>query len=224
MSQTTTFPITGSAPAAGSSTTASSNPLASLTGNFQDFLSLLTTQLQNQDPSSPMDSNQFTTELVQFAGVEQQIETNSSLSQLIQLTQGSAVMQSAQLLGKQVAVNANELTLQNGTAAIDFTASVAGPVAIAVYGPNGQPLYSTTVQAAVGSNTWTWNGETASGAMAPDGVYKVAVATAGSGGMSGALPFTVLGKVTGVQQTGSNVQVNLGQLSVGISALASVGN
>jgi flagellar basal-body rod modification protein FlgD len=199
------------------------NPLASLTGNFQTFLTLLTTQLQNQDPSSPMDSNQFTTELVQFAGVEQQISTNSSLAQLIQLAQGSAVVQSAQLLGRQVDVASGKLVLQNGSATIDFTAPSAGPVTVAVLGAAGQPLYQATVNAAQGSNTWSWRGQTANGTTMPDGAYTVSVTTAGDGSAT-ALPFSVRGTVTGVQQNGNSVDLQLGPLSVGVQALTSVQN
>ena len=66
---------------------------------------MLMTQLQNQDPTSPMDTNQFTTELVQFSSVEQQINTNTSLTQLIQLTQAGEVMQASAMTGKQVTVD-----------------------------------------------------------------------------------------------------------------------
>ena len=86
--------------------------LNSLSGNFSDFLTLLMTQLQNQDPTSPLDSNQFTSELVQFSSVEQQINTNSDLTQLIQLTQASQVEQSSGMLGKQVTVNSSQLSLR----------------------------------------------------------------------------------------------------------------
>src|SRR3978361_777514 len=79
--------------------------LGTLSNNFTDFLSLLMTQLKNQDPSSPMDSNQFTTELVQFTSVQQQISTNSNLTQLIQLTQASQIEQSAALIGKPITAN-----------------------------------------------------------------------------------------------------------------------
>src|SRR4029077_6144872 len=90
------------APAVAASATA--NPLVSLTSNFSDFLNLLMTQLRNQDPSSPMDANSFTSELVEFSSVEQQINTNTSLSQLIQLTQAADVTQATAILGKQVTV------------------------------------------------------------------------------------------------------------------------
>ena len=91
------------AAAATGSTAASqtgSAALNSLSANFGDFLNLLMTQLQNQDPTSPLDTNQFTSELVQFCSVEQQIDTNTSLTQLIQATQGSEIMQASAMTGK----------------------------------------------------------------------------------------------------------------------------
>src|ERR1700730_10399697 len=111
-----------------SSTTANSsqNALTSLSSNFQDFLSMLMTQLQNQDPSSPMDTNQFTTELVQFSSVEQQITTNSSLTQLIQLTQSGEILNSASLVGQQVEVTSNSIPLQNGSGTVNFTTTTVG--------------------------------------------------------------------------------------------------
>src|SRR6202051_3658763 len=78
--------------------------LGSLSSNFSDFLSLLMTQLQHQDPTSPLDANQFTSELVQFTSVQQQIDTNSNLTQLIQLTQASQIEQSTAIIGKPVTV------------------------------------------------------------------------------------------------------------------------
>src|SRR5271154_5399592 len=101
---------------------ASTDPLSSLSSNFGDFLNLLMTQLQNQDPTSPMDANSFTSELVEFSSVEQQINTNSNLTQLIQLTQASDVTQSSAILGKQVAVQSSQLPLQNGSGTVNFTA------------------------------------------------------------------------------------------------------
>jgi flagellar basal-body rod modification protein FlgD len=207
-----------------SSGSSSANALGSLTDNFQTFLTMLLTQLQNQDPTSPMDSSQFTTELVQFAGVEQQISTNSNLTQLIQLTQDSSVVQSGQLLGKQVDVTSSQLSLQSGTSTIDFTAPSAGPAAIAIYDGSGNQVYTATVNAAQGSNSFTWNGQTGSGATAPDGAYKVAVAGTAADGSGTILPFTVIGTVTGVQSTGTTVQLELGQLTVDMSAVTSVQN
>ena len=110
-----------SASAAASTSAASqtsSAAFSSLDGNFNDFLNMLMTQLQNQDPTSPMDTNEFTTELVQFSGVEQQINTNASLTQLIQLTQAGETMQGTSMTGKQVTVSSSQIALQNGSAVV----------------------------------------------------------------------------------------------------------
>jgi flagellar basal-body rod modification protein FlgD len=216
---------TGNSVAAASAAAASSasNPLLSLTDNFQGFLQMLMTQLQNQDPTSPMDSNTFTTELVQFAGVEQQISTNTNLTQLIQLTQGNTVVESSQLVGKQVQVTSNQLTLQSGAAKIDYTAPATEPVTITVSTASGQALYQATVKAAPGANSWSWNGQTSAGTTAPDGAYTVSVEGAGAGGSTSALPFTVVGTVTGVTNSGSTVTVSLGGLTVNMTALTSLG-
>jgi flagellar basal-body rod modification protein FlgD len=198
--------------------------LNSLSSNFSDFLSLLMTQLKNQDPSSPMDSNTFTIELVQFSGVEQQISTNSDLTQLIQLTQASQVEQSSSMIGKPVTVTSSQLSLQNGTAAINFNTATAEPVGIAVYNSTGAQVQTATLTSAAGANTWTWNGQSASGATMPDGPYTVSVNSIGATGTAAAVPFTVTGIATSVVNNAGTVQVQMGGLTLPFSAVDSVGN
>ncbi len=216
---------------AGSSSSASSaiaqtgtNALSTLSGNFSDFLSMLMTQLQNQDPTSPLDSNQFTSELVQFTSVEQQINTNSNLTQLIQLTQASQVEQSAAMIGKPVTVTSPQLSLQNGSAEINFTTPSAEPVAIAVYNSAGAQVQTATLTTSAGANTWSWNGQSASGATMPDGAYKVTVNAVGVSGATSSVPFTVTGTATSVQNNSGTVEVQMGGLTLPFSAVQSVGN
>ena len=198
--------------------------LGSLSSNFSDFLSLLMTQLQNQDPSSPMDSNQFTSELVQFSSVEQQINTNTSLTQLIQLTQANQIEQSASMIGKPVTVTSNQLSLQNGTAAVNFNTSSPEPVAIAVYNSAGSQVQTATLTSSAGANTWTWNGQSANGNSMPDGPYKVTVTAVGVDGSTSQVPFTVTGKATSVVNNAGTVQVQLGGLTLPFSAVDSLGS
>ena len=95
--------------------TGSSSALNQLSGNFDTFLKLLTTQLQNQDPTSPMDTNQFTQQLVEFSQVEQQISTNSNLKTLVALAQGRSTSDAVNYLGKTVALtNGNVAAVQRG--------------------------------------------------------------------------------------------------------------
>jgi flagellar basal-body rod modification protein FlgD len=212
----------GSGKTAAASTGATA--LTSLSGNFTDFLKMLMTQLQNQDPTSPMDTNAFTTELVQFSSVEQQINTNTSLTSLIQLTQAGEMMQGSNMTGKQVTVTSDHLALQNGKGTIQFTTASAEPVAIAIYSDSGTKLQDATLTSVKGSNTWTWNGSDASGRTLPDGAYKVAVAGADSSGTVSAVPFSVVGTATGVQSLSSGIQLQIGALSVDFSKVQTVGN
>jgi len=210
-----------SAATASTATSSTANPLTSLSSNFGDFLNLLMTQLQNQDPTSPMDANSFTTELVQFSSVEQQINTNTSLTQLIQLTQAADVTQSSAILGKQVTIQSTQMPLQNSTGTVNFTAPAAEPVAITVRDANGNTVRQVTMKATEGANTWTWNGSNASGQTEPDGAYTVSV-TSASGAT--AVPFTVVGTATGVTTTNGNINLQLGAVSVPFSDVTSVAN
>jgi flagellar basal-body rod modification protein FlgD len=219
---------TGSAATTSSSATSGSqsgsSALNSLSSNFGDFLSLLMTQLQNQDPTSPLDTNEFTTELVQFSSVEQQINTNSSLTQLIQLTQAGEMMQASSMTGKQVTVSSDHVPLQNGKGTIQFTAPSNEMVDIAIYSDSGSKLRETVLQANKGTNTWSWDGKDSSGHSLPDGSYKVAVAGANADGTTSALTFSVVGTATGVQNQSSGIQLQMGALSVDFSKVQSVGN
>src|SRR5436190_23507748 len=93
-------------PAASAASTATTpDAMKQLSGNFSTFLTLLTTQLKNQDPTSPMDSNAFTQQLVMYSQVEQQIDTNTNLKSLISQGASSAAAMAATYLGKKVSVS-----------------------------------------------------------------------------------------------------------------------
>ena len=196
--------------------------LGSLSSNFQTFLTLLMTQLKNQDPTSPLDTNQFTSQLVQFASVEQQINTNRSLGQLINLTQSGQVIQSSSMVGRRVEVASDQLALQNGSATVKFASPTDGPVAVAIFAPNGSKVAEGLVQARTGSNEWSWNGRNGNGTLLRDGAYRVAVTGNNADGSTRALPFTVLGTATGVAQQDNAVKLQLGGLTVDFSAVKSV--
>jgi len=185
---------------------------------------MLMTQLKNQDPTSPMDTNQFTSELVQFSSVEQQINTNTSLTQLIQLTQAGEVMQASAMTGKQVTASSDHVPLQNGKGTIQFSTTTAQPVDIAIFDANGAKLSDSMLMSSAGTNTWTWNGTDSSGRTVPDGSYKFAVVGANADGTTTALAASVIGKATGVLSQSNGMQLQLGALSVDFSKVQSVGN
>ena len=222
---TTTAPValpanfSNAAPTASTAATSSTkDPLSSLSSNFDNFLNLLMTQLRNQDPTAPLDTNQFTSQLVQFTSVQQQINTNASLTQLIQATQGSNLLQATSLVGQTVQLSGSQASLQNGTATVNFTPSSTQPVSIGVYGPSGTLLNSATVTPGANANSWTWNGKDSNGTQQPDGAYKIIVQAADGT----AVPFTTQGTVSGVDRSGNTVNVQLGTVSVDLSTVQSV--
>lgn len=214
-----TPPASASGTASAAAGAIGNNALQQLGSNFNAFLNLLMTQLQNQDPTQPLDTNQFTTELVQFTGVQQQVETNSSLSQLISLQQGNQELQAAGLVGHQVTVSAPEIALQSGTGEVQFTAPSAGPVAIGIVAADGTPLRTVVVNAQQGSNTWTWNGQTDAGQQLPDGAYRVSVQAGSASGGAVPLPFSIVGTATGVASSGGTTTLDIGALAVPLSAV-----
>ncbi len=210
---------TGSTSAAGAGTAA----LSTLGSNFNDFLNLLMTQLKNQDPTSPMDSNQFTTELVQFTGVQQQVNTNSNLSQLIGLTQQSQMLTASQYVGQKATVTSTAIALQKGTGEISFTGSAGESVGVAIVDANGGLIRSANITAAAGTNSWTWDGKDDEGNSVPDGAYRVAVEASAGNAAPVAVPFDVIGTATGVTSNGTlGLMLSMGALSVGLASVQSV--
>ena len=131
--------------------------LTALGSHLNDFLKMLMTQLQNQDPTQPLDSSQFTSQLVQFASVEQQVNANTNLTTLIQLQQGNEMVQAGALVGKQVTAQSSTLDLKNGSASLTLSPTTSEPVTVAITSPAGVALTTRTVQAAPGGTGWTWN-------------------------------------------------------------------
>lgn len=126
------------------------------------------------------------------------------------------------MLGHQVTATSSQLSLQNGSAKLEFTTPAAGQVGIVISDSAGNQFYATTVNATQGSNSWTWNGENSSGNQVPDGAYTVAVTEDNGNGSATAVPFTITGTATGVQSSGSSVQLDLGSLPVNFSNITSV--
>src|SRR4051812_1112732 len=153
---TTTTPISSSAD--------TPNSMAQLSSNFDTFLQLLTTQLKNQDPTSPMDSNQFTQQLVQFSQVEQQIATNTNLKTLISQGTTQAGIFAGSYLGRKVSVANGNASLNDGVA--DWTynlATSASTAALSVSDANGRIVFSQAGAIGAGAHAFSWNGKDGNG-------------------------------------------------------------
>ncbi len=206
-----------------STTSSSSDALASLTSNYNQFLSLLTAQLQHQDPTSPMDTDSFTSELAQFAGVEQQINTNANLTQLLSLSQDTQVNQSTALVGRQAVANTTELPLQDGSAELQLNPTAPGAAEIAITNSAGTVVKTQALNLAAGTTNWSWNGQDDSGNQLPDGTYTAAVLSSDSAGNTNSVPFNVIGTITGISKDGTTgVNVQLGSTTVEMTQVSSL--
>jgi flagellar basal-body rod modification protein FlgD len=197
---TTVSPVTSATNPAGavSSALGASTEIAS---NFTTFLQLLTTQLQNQDPLSPMDTNQFTQQLVEFAGVEQQMKTNDTLSTLVSLQQSAQTTQALSLVGATVVVNGNTAQLANGQATWSLTATQPATATVTITSASGQTVYTTTGTVNPGSQTFAWNGVGSDGTTWPAGNYNLTATAVTASGQSTTVTSQVEGQITSVDLT-----------------------
>jgi flagellar basal-body rod modification protein FlgD len=209
-----------SSTAANTSTNTTSNPTApgsitnqkSLDSTFSDFLTLLTTQLKNQDPTSPMDTAQFTNQLVSFSQVEQQLKSNADLDKLVTAANNNQTQLGLSYMGLDVSVQGNQFSFNPATQSavtVGYTLPAAATSnKISVLDSNSNVVYTTTGSLNKGSNTFTWNGKETNGTTAPAGNYTVQVSAMDATNTPIAATTLVPGQVTGMQ-TASDGTVQL---------------
>lgn len=149
----------------------------SLAKNFDTFLTLLTTQLKNQDPTSPMDSKEFTTQLVQFSQVEQSINQNKNLEKLISLVGAQQSSNLVSYIGKQIDIDTNKSTLSTSQPAFWYydLPSEATAGELRVIDKNGKTVHTAQLEKGKGEHTFVWDGTLAGGGKAVPGEYKLEV-------------------------------------------------
>jgi len=142
-----------------------------------NFLKLLTEQLKNQDPLSPMDNAQMTSQLAQISTVDGIEKLNTTLTAMLSGSQSSEAVQAAALVGKGVMVGGSSLTLAGSKAYGGFElASAADKVTVTIKDSNGLEVRKLELgDAEAGISNFAWDGLTSSGAQAVDGKYTMSV-------------------------------------------------
>lgn len=206
--------------AASPPTTASSTALSQLTGNLDSFLTLLTTQLKNQDPLDPLDTEKFTSQLVEFASVEQTIKTNKHLETLIGLQAAADRDGALAMIGKTIVIDSDKAA-QTGTGA-GWTYNLpngARSVSLVVVNDKGQPVAQFAGDPAVGAHKLDWDGKLATGGAAPSGVYQLLVQAKGANGASASYTVQTSAYVSGVTFDAAGPQL---ETPIGAIALSGV--
>ena len=208
----------------GSSSSSSSTAIdrTSIANNFDTFLQLLTTQLKNQNPLDPLDTNQFTQQLVEFSGVEQQLKTNDFLSSLVQANANTTNSNAVNYIGKTVTASGVRSELVNNKAQWNFTIADAANVTVDIKDANGNTVYTEQGAMQAGSGTFTWDGKDNQGNTQPAGTYSISMQAVTGEGKSINVSTETTGTVTGVDFTGSEPVLLVGNTRLNLSGVTSV--
>lgn len=198
----TTVPSVTSTAAAGQT-----SATKQLSSNFNTFLTLLTTQLKNQDPLSPMDSTQFTQQLVQFSQVEQQIKTNQNLESLSTTYQQASASAAVGYLGRDAIVESDTTGLANGSAAWTYSLpSAAQSATLEIRDASNRTVYSTDAEIGSGSHDFTWNGRNNNGSVMPNGNYHMVISATKADGSTITPTYYTRQTIRGVDYSQSTPQ------------------
>jgi flagellar basal-body rod modification protein FlgD len=184
---------------------------------FDQFLMMLTTQLQNQDPLSPMDTTEFTNQLVSFTQVEQQIATNQNLEKLIEMQPAAGVTSALGYIGLEIEADGNALWFDGTPTTIDYALpSEVSAARIDLLDATGRPVFSREVPAQAGADQLTWDGRTLGGDTAGEGVYTIRVVAVDQAGEPVDSATKIRGRVTGVESTDGQATLMIGDLPIAI--------
>ncbi len=197
------------------------NQSVTLADDFSQFLQLLTTQLQNQDPLSPMDSNEFTNQLVQFSQVEQQINANTKLDDLVALQLNNAITSSLGYVGLDVSYISAEIAYEQGdTSTIQYNLeSAAATSKINIFNEEGNLVYSADAQKSAGVHEFNWNGTDFVGNQLPSGTYVVSIDSLDLQENVVETTTVVTSRVKGVEQQDGIVFALVGERAVPITQI-----
>ena len=190
----------------------SSGAEAKLNEDLNRFLTLLVTQLQNQDPLDPLDATEFTSQLVQFASVEQQIFQNSNLEKLLNLQETNQISQMVDFIGKRVEYFGQELSLEKGKAEFSYVMpSGVVDANVNISNSAGLNVFFAKGDATAGKHTVIWDGVDKNGNQQSDGKYSVLVSGTDSQGNLVTIEHLMVGSVSGAGVEESQVKLFIGE-------------
>jgi len=195
---------------------------ATIAKNFDQFLSLLTTQLKTQDPTAPLNTNEFTAQLVQFASVEQQIKTNDTLNWLLYSNETANTTNALGFVGKTVSAAGATTYLQNNSAKWSLNAERGGTATITIKNEAGSIVATKTITVNAGPQDYTWDGKTNTDTTAPAGKYTISVTGKDTNNQSFNIATSISGQVDSVDLTTSPATLMIGSIGIPLDKIKTI--
>lgn len=194
-----------------------------LADDFDNFLTLLTTQLSHQDPLDPVDSSEFVQQLVSFTGVEQAVNTNSNLEQLISLLKLDQSASAVGYLGTTVEAEGDSTVLNGSFATFNYNLPVnAATTEIQILNAQGSVVFTAPGPTDAGDHTLAWDGRDNNGVKLPDGTYRISISARNSDGDLLTATTRISGKVTKVETVDGAVVLTVNGIGVPLDKVISV--
>lgn len=193
-----------------------------IAGNFTQFLTLLTAQLKNQNPLEPLNTNEFTQQLIQYASIEQQLKSNKTLDSLLSATQNANTTTALGFVGMQISADGVVSSLSKGQAGWGISAPRGGTALISIKNSAGETVFKTTKQLNAGAQSFNWDGKLADGSSAADGQYSLTADAKDSTGQPMTVDIQMSGIVDGVDFFSDGAVLRIGQVSVPIAKVKSM--
>lgn len=192
-----------------------------LAQDFNQFLTLLTTQLMNQDPLDPMDSTEFTNQLVQFSQVEQSINTNQKLDDMLALQLGSLSTVALGYVGMDVTYTSTEMNW-DGAKPVDINYALeknASVLKVNIYDEAGTLVRSMDAPKAAGGQQAQWDGKDNNGNVMPEGTYKLKVDAADNDQKPINVTTAVSGNVRGIEAQNGVIFLLVGERAIALNSV-----
>lgn len=183
------------------------SPLSGISSDFQTFLRMMTTQLQNQDPLNPMESSEFALQIATFAGVEQQTQTNKLLEGLWTEFGVMGLSQMAGWVGQEARSTAPVFADDNPVTLVPEIPKGATKVTLAVYGKDNKLVMRKDIPP--GSKTYEWEPEKADGSDLPAGTYTFKIESFAGEKSLGVKPVEAFGEIQEVRNTPGGLMIVL---------------
>jgi len=193
----------------------------SLSENFDQFLTMLTVQLQNQDPLSPMDSTEFTNQLVMFSQLEQEIKANENLEQVVALQQSAEATAALSYLGTEIEAQSSAVYLDNGSTQFSYDMPAGAHTAsITVFNADGAIIKTLPAESGPGHHSGSWDGLNEQSVLQTDGVYSILVSAVDQDNAPlDPVAVFLKGTATGVTQEAGQTFVQVGPINIPLTSI-----